>query len=288
MKLSTKGLVIAVLMGAAIAVYPTVASAWSHNEHVVNSTGATAYDVVKILDGDYEITDMMEWDFANHDYYHRTVGGKVQTVLRWWGGTVAAGDVGDVCFTAKPLGCSVQHAKIIGAWWTDENGEPLGNYYPALSLEIDFTNPNNPIVEIGNNQAANIDFNAGNPNFWADGDFVLSGNAAPLHVVKVQAAIVDDAFTPENLFVENTINGPIADSFFDIFTNVDVLAGDPLTVPLGEMVMPGQSVVVVANLGGGNYDLFNFTTCNVPEPSMVILLISLGFVVLLGFRRKRA
>ena len=287
MRNSIKSLSIAALLGGAIVLCPSTASAWSHNEHQRNDTGATAYDVVKILDGDYEITDMMEWDFPQHDYYHRTVSGKKQTVLRWWGGAVPSNDLGDVCFTAKALGGSPSYAKIIGAWWTDENGVPLGGYYPATSMEINFDDPNYPVVKIGNFQAGDIDVPdpTVNPNFWEDGDFTLIGNAAPLHVVNVKAAVVDEAFTPQNLFVENTINDPVlGDQFFDVFSNITIPAGEIMEMPLGQGVAAGQSLVLVADLGNGNYDLFNFVN-TVPEPGTAALFL-LGFVCFLRFGKR--
>jgi hypothetical protein len=280
------GLSVAMLMCAAIATHPSIALGWSHNEHQINNTGATAYDVYKILEGDYTITDMMEWDFPEHEYYHRTVDDKIQTVLRWWGGAVPNGEAGDVCFTAVPLGGSASQAKIIAAGWTDADGVPLGDYYPALGAEIDFGNLGNPVVKIGNQQAAQIVVDAGNPRFWEEGDFILSGIAASLHVVHVWAAIVDGALGPQDLFVEKTIfdTGPggLADSFFDVFTELSIDGGMIVSMPLGEPIQLGQSVVLVADLGGGNYDLYNFQA--VPEPC-TMLLCGLGSLCVLLRRR---
>lgn len=284
MNVWTRNLLKAVFVVGVAATLCPRALAWSHNEHQTNATGATAYDVVKILEGDYTITEMQDWDFAQHDYYHRSVNGQVQTVLRWWNGSVAPGHTGDVCFTAVPLGGSAPHAKIIGAWWTDANGVPLGNYYPALSMEIDFADPANPIVRIGNYQAGDIQVPDPlvNPNFWANGDFTLIGEADPLHVVKLSAAVIDGAMGPAELFVEQTIFDPVlADSFFDVFTNTDILPGEPgeLATPLGLPVAFGQSVVLVADLGEGNYDLYNFEA-PLPEPCALLLLGCAGMGVI--------
>ena len=286
MKTLTRSLSIAIVVCAAIATFPPSVFGWSHNEHQNNNTGATAYDVVKILEGDYTITDMMTWDFADTDYYHRTVGGEMQTVLRWTNGTVPAGTAGDVCFTAVPLGGSASHAKIIGAWWTDQHDVPMGNYNPTISAQFDFADLNNPLVQVGNLQAGQIAVNAANPNFWEEGDFTLTGNAAPMNGVQVWAAVVDVALGPPDLFVEKTIfdTGPggLADSFFDVFTDLSIAGGATIAQPLGRPVALGQSVVLVADLGEGNYDLFNFV---VPEPC-TMLLLGLGFLGVLGHRRK--
>ena len=294
MNASTRGLARTTMVAVATLLFPAMGYAYSHNEHQTNNTGATAYDVVKILEGDYQISDMMEWDFAQHDYYHRTVNGKVQTVLRWWDGAVPAGSAGDVCFTATALGNSASYAKIIGAWWTDENGVPQGDYYPAVSMSVNFDDPNNPLVAIGNHQAGNINVAVDdngmplNPNFWQEGDFALGGAANPLQVFGVKAAIVDVAMTPQNLFVENTIfdNGPdgMADSFFDIFTEIVIDPEQELDAFLGRPVAPGQSVVLVADLGDGNYDLFNFEN-RIPEPTTAVLC-GLGFLGILLLRKR--
>ncbi|MEW5803857.1 MAG: cohesin domain-containing protein [bacterium] len=261
-----------------IAGYSSISFGWSHNEHQQNNTGATAYDVVKILDGDYTITEMMEWDFLNHEYYHREVNGKMQTVLRWWNGQVPAGTAGDVCFTATPLGGSASHAPIIGAWWTDEHGNPIGTYYPAASVTVDFPYIGDgffiPVVHVGNFQAAEIKVNENDPDFWKNGNFELIGQAAPLPVHAVKVAVVDEAFTPRTLNLENTLEGPLANQFFDILLSQDgtppaINYGDVLSLPLGNTgaeraIHFGQSLVVVVDLGGGNYDFFNFEA---PLPS---------------------
>jgi hypothetical protein len=141
MKSMMRKLFIFILAFGVMISYSSISYGWSHNEHQINNTGATAYDVVKILDGDYTITRMMEWDFHSHDYYHRVVGGKMQTVLRWWNGNVPNGTAGDVCFTAIPLpgDTSSSCAQIIGDWWTDLYGVPIAKYpHPAVSVCANF------------------------------------------------------------------------------------------------------------------------------------------------------
>jgi hypothetical protein len=248
--------------------YASISYGWSHNEHQINTTGTTAYDVVKILDGDYEITEMMENDFSEHDYYHRTVNGKMQTVLRWWNGAVPDGDAGDVCFTAVPLGGSATHAVIIGASWTDQGGVPIDDYpFPAASAGVDFNDMGEEgileaVVHLGNYQAGRIKVNADNADFWKDGDFQLLGEAAPIPIYGVKVAVLNRALTPETLNLENTIKGPSANQFFDVFTEIDVLKyNEDMSVSLldkGLAVYPGQSVVMVVDQGNGNYGFFNF------------------------------
>ena len=288
MKTLTKTFAIAVLVCAAIAVHPSSALGWSHNEHLINNTGATAYDVVKILAGDYTITEMADWDFADTEFYHRSVDGEIQTVLRWSNGTVPDGDRGDVCFTAVPLG-GAPRAEIIGAWWTDQQGNPFGNYNPAITMQVDFADLNNPVLEVGNLQAAEINVNAGNPNRWEDGDFTLTGIPAPLTNVAIQAAVVDGALGMEDLVVENTIfheDPVVRDSYVDVFTELTIGGGDTVSADLGPFLGPvryGQSVVLVVDHGGGNYDLVNF---DVPEPCS-LLLLGLGSLGVLRHRRQR-
>jgi hypothetical protein len=269
--------------------YSSISWSWTHNEHKVNNTGATAYDVMKILDGDYEIPEMMTQDFKSHMYYHRCVCDpqgkcKIQTVLRWRNGQVPNGDTGDVCFTAIPLDGSPSCAQIIGAWWTDQYGVPLGDFpFDAVSIGNPFKPIQGPIaghagqfyavLELNNLQAAQIVPNLQNADSMDKGDFVLKGEAAPLHIYGVKVAVVDKAFTPETLTLENTINGPLARSFFDVLKAdteipynqpISLLVPDTANQPISLfqatplLIFAGQSLVIVVDLGGGNYDLFNF------------------------------
>lgn len=290
MKTSIRIVCIAIAVCVIMAAGSSSVLAWSHNEHQYNNTGQDAHDVVKILEGHYDIPQMMDWDFASYGYSQTYLNGKPVTVLRWWDGIVSPGTAGDVCFTATAPGEGQPnpHAKIIGAWWTGPDGLPIGQYYPALSAKIDFADLANPVVEIGNHQAAQIDVNNLNPNAWADGDFTLTGDAAPMNVHKVWAAVIDGALGPEDLFVEKTIfdDGPggLADSFFDVFVEVDIPGGNIMNQALGMPVQLGQSVVVVADLGGGNYDLFNFEV--IPEPCSMLVL-GLGCLGILRQSRKQ-
>ncbi|MEW5802306.1 MAG: cohesin domain-containing protein [bacterium] len=256
--------------------YSFCSFAWTHNEHNKNKTGATAYDVVKILDGDYEVTEMAEWDFHSHTYYHRSVGGKMQTVLRWWNGAVPPNDYGDCCFTVRslPSGQYAYDAKILAAWWTDENGIPLGSYIPTVSTRVEFFPLEDglfrPRIALGNYQAARIAVNRDNPNRWADGDYQLQGEAAPVTIHGVYVGVVDGALDPYTLTIENTIKGPDASlySFFDVFTSSadgtvranTTLAYNQATPAkdVDQVLTAGQSLVIVVDLGDGQYDLFNF------------------------------
>lgn len=290
-----KGLFVLALICGIITGYSPHSYGWSHSEHQKNTSGAPAYGVVKILAGDYVASEMLEEDFKQHGYCQREAGIRKQTVLRWWDGAVAEGDYGDVGSTALHIRGNPRQARIIGACWTDENGVPIGSSYPAISVEVEFQDAGDgkfkPIVKLGNFQAAKITVNQDNPEFWEEGDFQLSGEAGPASIHEVKAAIMDEAFTPKSLTLGNTLEGPQASSFWDVTFSqplipqpVSVSGLDTISVPpaataisghalavnygetisssetaLGDKVMTlGQSLVVVINLGNGNYEFFNF------------------------------
>jgi hypothetical protein len=262
--------------------------AWSHNEHNVNNNSTTAYDVVKILDGDYEISAMMDWDFSSQDYYHVSIGSKVYTVLRWWNGQVPPGTAGDVCFTAEALGShSAPRAEIVAAWWTGPTGMPIGNYIPEISVDVAFdrlvNQKWNPDITFKNNQFAEIAAAQSNPNRWADGDFVLSGQAAPILMHTVRAAAVPGALTPETLTIENlTANYNYPTGFQVLNTPTALPYGVPFTTSSSTLsVGYGESLVVVADLGGGNYKLYNFEAPVLSSASVLGLSAGVPIGVLL-------
>lgn len=309
---------------ALIALAANSALGWSHNEHNVNTTGSEARGVVKVLDGRYDISDQMTWDFSTTSWSQREVSpGQWQTVLRWESASptelVANTAVGDACFTAVPTpgSGSDPYATIIGAWWTDVNGDPIGTFpTPGASMEVDFpinpAAPSDPIVpevRIGNAQQV-IDPDTG---------LLVDGVTAPaIQIVgPARMGIFDEPVGPPELWFNETLRpgleyegeavqalGP-PDSFFDVWFDIDDAMADnrggivqlepgedligftydSVTGPgLLPDLLPGQTLVALFDLGQGNFDSYSFTA-PIPEPSSLALLVCV-FAGLVGIKRR--
>ena len=279
MRILIRLLSILLLASALVSGHAATSLAWTHNEHVINNSGDTAHDVVKILDGHYNITAMAHWTFPSTGSWQvTTLGGKEVTVLRWWGATVPPGGHADCCFTALTAsGNTAPQSIILAAFWTDENGLPYAPF-PSPSHLMVFS-PNHPSfsveLSIQNNQTSGI--NISSIADWETGNFQLIGEADPITVNNLRTLVVDGALDPYTLTLDNLTNNYDYPGAFQQLTDQVVLPyGQTLQLPDPPDMVTGQSLVAVADLGDGNFDLYNFEA---PDETMAVPAFGpIGFI----------
>jgi hypothetical protein len=278
--------------------------AWTHNEYPKNNTGGTAYDFIKVLDGDYNITSMMRGTpFRKAGSSHRPDGsGGIETVLKWWDGTVPPNVRAGLCFHATRAMGNQRRAKIIYASWTDASGAPLFPPVKALSVSVDFDETSvdyqwNFNGNLENNLAAGIEANTSNPDWWSEGDFELIGEADPITVVSLRGVVIDGALTPETLTLENLeTNYGYPGAFTEYIGATTVIYGNPIPFDCGGVIInSSQSLVLVADQGDGNYDFFNFgapspavpvpATASIGTAGLAALLVIVGAVAIVRSRK---
>ena len=130
-------LVVAFVLGMTL-FWSQLAYAWTVNQHYQNKTGQTAYDLTKILMGNYVLTDtMLHLPFDSCTII--PLG--PFAIVRWHGGQVAPNGWGHACFTTaqniKPL--------VVIPLWTDANGLIIGTAGPAVGAFIDVIKETNRV-----------------------------------------------------------------------------------------------------------------------------------------------
>ncbi|MHC4567467.1 MAG: IPTL-CTERM sorting domain-containing protein [Planctomycetota bacterium] len=135
----------AIIVVAAISLYfATSALAYDVQEGYTNTTGQTAYDLTKIIEGEHSITSVIHDKFNSHTVAHHNIDGREFTSIHFYNGQVADGDWTWACFSAggtKP--------KVVGAFWTTEGGDIIGPAGPAFTVAPG-SGASNTVVEVGN------------------------------------------------------------------------------------------------------------------------------------------
>ncbi len=104
-----------------------IALAWDKQERYRNYGPVPAYDLTKILWGNYNITNAIHSPFQNHVVLHFGPF----TIIHWYNPTVPVppGGYAWACFNRA----GNQRIRILGAWWTDQNGNFIRRAGPNLS-----------------------------------------------------------------------------------------------------------------------------------------------------------
>jgi len=117
----------------ALSVAPSV-FAWTHNEHVHNNTGQTVNDVHKVLEGIWDIPEMMIATFPNTDWYVDPVDSL--TYLHWWGADLPHCEYAHTCFTAAdPVTGNAAPGGIIRRAYFTYDGVFVGDMGPSASAD---------------------------------------------------------------------------------------------------------------------------------------------------------
>lgn len=91
---------------------------WDCQEHFVNRTGQTVYDLTKVLLGHWIITNAIHSPFPHHVAFQ--LGGF--TIIHWWGAAIPPGGQAAACFNT--LGGQTPPARV--AFWTNSCGRIVG------------------------------------------------------------------------------------------------------------------------------------------------------------------
>jgi hypothetical protein len=119
-----------IIAAAVIMLLGVSAFGWQVNQHYVNNTGQTAYDLTKILLGQHTFTEvMLNQPFTN---FEDTVWGGF-TLGHWYNGTVAPGQYGHACFSTNS-----NPAPAFAALWTDANDSIIGYAGPVAKVGIEW------------------------------------------------------------------------------------------------------------------------------------------------------
>ena len=108
------------------------ALAWDKQEHYTNYTSESAYDLTKILWGDYAITDAIHAPFQSHVVVKWPSNIlPLFTIIHWYNpiAPVPPGGMAYACFSIA--GDAPIH--VLGAWWTRADGTFIGWAGPNLA-----------------------------------------------------------------------------------------------------------------------------------------------------------
>jgi hypothetical protein len=168
----------------ALAVAPS-AFAWTHNEHVHNNTGQVVNDVHKVLNGQWDIPEMMTTTFANTEWYYDPADDK--TYLTWWGDNLPHCEYAHCCFTAQdPVTGNAAPGGIVERAYFTFDGDFVGDLGPVASAqgrgEQDVF-----VAEVGNFH-------------MLEGDPMMP--APPIEVLEIAIGFVDTCLPIEDLVFE--------------------------------------------------------------------------------------
>ena len=127
---------IAIIVVAALSLYfATAGLAWENQEQYQNNMDVPAYDLTKILEGNYDFTEVIIYDEATapaakfKEYVVTYPAG--HTKIHWFNGQVGPGEKTWACFSTG----LEQTVNVIAAYWTDEEGNKLGEAGPPVASE---------------------------------------------------------------------------------------------------------------------------------------------------------
>ncbi|MCP4583861.1 MAG: hypothetical protein GY839_19800 [candidate division Zixibacteria bacterium] len=99
------------------------AGGWVNQQLYHNTTEQTAYDLVTVLQGEWNVLAAIHMPFPFHSVTYFPPP-QDYTVIRWWGAQVDSCTYANGCFTAEYGNIITQAGKaVITSWWSDINGQ---------------------------------------------------------------------------------------------------------------------------------------------------------------------
>jgi hypothetical protein len=262
------------------------ARAWDVQEKVYNTTGQTAYDLTKILVGDWTVTDAIHDAFAQHAVLHF---GGLFTIIHWSNGSVNNGDWTWACYNVAGYS---GHVPSLVALWTDATGHFIGLAAPEVEFRATLATESSHVnVWITNNWHNWV--GVGYPPQTGDGPGVPMGAVTGTNVYY---AVVAQPYTLEELNDSLWDGLPPADPTWTPLTGFTLNHGDTTspydlgTAPAGSYIL--FRAVLAANGVHDTTVLQQFPReVGIPAVStwglaaLTLLVLAAGTVVLL---RRRA
>jgi hypothetical protein len=114
---------IAVVCGILLGTNTAALAQWDMQDHVSNHTGQVAYDLAKVLEGRWTITNAIHgFPFTTHNVIYWTWQGGTYTIIHWSGGQVPSPGEAYACFNTLEPGCP----RILATLWTKDGGWIIG------------------------------------------------------------------------------------------------------------------------------------------------------------------
>jgi hypothetical protein len=117
-------------------VWSTAALAYDVQQMYRNDCGETAYDLMKVIEPEVEITTAIHDGFANHTWWNSN--GK--TYLKFYDGRVKPGYSTWACFDFESSN-EVEFVEVTDAYWTDSNADGICTAGSPVGSRGDFHDP---------------------------------------------------------------------------------------------------------------------------------------------------
>lgn len=272
-----KSTILVAMTACVFAMGSTYALAWDVQQHYTNTTGQTAYDLTKILWGNWTVNEAIHIPFPSHTVtYHNGF-----TIIHWYGATVPAGSGAYACFNG---GSATPEARVLCAYWTDAAGNFIGGAMPVLGVGI-YAVGGNAIAEVRHNWASWT--GTGYPPQPGDG---LGTPLGGITVSNVSYAICNVARPLEELN-----DGLLADPTLTWVPlgGFSLSYGEMTPLDLGPIAAPEVVLLRFEAVGGGQTttEIIQFRAPSVPTVSewglIILTLLLLTAGTILVARRRR-
>jgi hypothetical protein len=255
--------------------------AYDIQEMYHNGTGQTAYDLTKILEGDVQVDDFYGGIvFPEHEVNHFCPG---YTFVHFWGDSIPDSGSTWACFNVSGV---EEYAKVVSAFWTDENGNNIGPAGPATETSTHMWE-GDVLLEVHHN---NVVWDGDYPPQSGDGPGTPWG---PIQINEIYYTVSDSMYSladlNEDLFTDPELVWiPLAD--------VELYYGDTETYNLGPL--PDNDVLIVRYAAEGDgqmsLEMYQIRISDVQIPTLsewamiifaVVIMALMTYVVV---RRRRS
>ena len=269
-------ILIGVIFGSMVAVY-----AYDAQQYYTNTYPDTAFDLTKILRGNWTISGAIHDKFKNHTV---TNLGNL-TIIHWDNGFVPPGQGTWACFNTA----TGDSAPVIAALWTDAEGNYIGPAGPVGSSSGSRDTSGNVIIDVSHNWVQ-----------WNDTAYPVEEDSSGPPYGPIIGTDVYYAFTADQLPMAS-----LNETLWDIGSDINWVPLGGFTLNYGEaqsynLQQPKGTAVALLRFsvsGGGQSATeivqYRFSTKTIPSLTgygllVLVLLLLLSAIIVIRQRRRTA